>query len=228
MIIILHGENTIKSRDKLVKLINKFKTDNYSVVRLEAKKLELPELEETLLKTNLFGDQEIILIEELHSLPKSNKKNQLIELVSTTNRTVILWEKRTLTKTMLKKFSQAETEEFKLSNSLFSWLDLFHPQTPLPKNLLALAKAIETNGDYMCLVMLIRQISLLIYIKDGGSPAGAPFMISKLKKQAQYFSLNQLLTIHEKLFKLDQKMKASQNYLTLSQELDVLTTTLYS
>lgn len=228
MIIILHGENTIKSRDKLVELINQFKANNQSIIRLDAKKLDIPQLEENLLKNNLFGNEEIILIEELHSLPRSNKKNELINLIANSTKDILLWEKRSLTKTMLKKFPQAKVEEFKLSNSLFSWLDLFNPKTPIKKNLLALDQAINANGDYMCFVMLIRQISLLIYTKDGGQPAGAPFMISKLKKQAQGFSLNQLLKIHEKLFDLDERMKSSKNYLSLAQELDVLTTTLYS
>lgn len=227
MTFILHGENTIKSRDQLVKLVDGFKAKNQSVIRLEAKKLDLPKLEEELVKNNLFGENEAIIIEELHSLPRSKKKNALIDLVASSDRDIVLWEKRKLTPTMLKKFNNAKTEEFKLTNTLFSWLDIFHPKTPAQKNLGSLRKAIKGNGDYMCFVMLIRQISLLIQVKDGGTPPGAPFMISKLKKQANNFSLEELLNIHNKLFDIDTKMKSSKTFLSLDQELDILTTTLY-
>ncbi len=229
MIIILHGENTIKSRDRLTQLVTDLKVKNQEIIRLEAKKLDLPQLEEMLLKNNLFGNQEVLIIEELHSLPKSKKKDELINKIANNNqKDIILWEKRDLTITMLKKFSQAKVEQFKLTNALFSWLDLFHHQTPIKQNLQALKKAIQNNGDYMCFIMLARQISLLIYAKDGGQVKGAPFMISKLKKQAQAFSLEKLLKLHKQLFELDQQMKSSKNFLTLEQALDVLTISLYN
>ena len=228
MTIILHGENTIKSREKLVQIISDFKINKKSVTRLEAKKLDLANLEEELSKSSLFGEDETIVIEELHSLPRSKKKDSLIELVSQSEREIVLWEKRNLTPTMLKKFPQGRVENFKISNTLFSWLDIFHPKTPAHKNLQSLEKAIKSNGDYMCFVMLIRQIGLLIYVKDGGRPAGPPFMVSKIKKQADYFSMDKLLSLHQKLFEIDKKMKSSQSFMTMKQELDILSTSLYS
>lgn len=229
MTIILHGENTIKSRDRLVELIAELKTKSQDIIRLDAKKIELPQLEELLLKTNLFGNEEALVIEELHSLPKSKKKDALISLVANNQqKSLILWEKRDLTATMLKKIPEAKVEQFKLTNALFGWLDLFHQQTPIKQNLTALKQAVKNNGDYMCFIMLARQISLLIAIKDGGQLKLAPFMLSKLKKQAQSFSLEQLLNLHQRLFELDQQIKASKNFLSLEQELDVLTISIYN
>jgi len=229
MTIILHGENTIKSRDRLVELITELKAKTQNVIRLDAKKIELPQLEEILLKTDLFGNEETLVIEELHSLPKSKKKDALINLIANNReKSLILWEKRDLTATMLKKIPEAKVEQFKLTNALFSWLDLFHQQTPIKQNLIALKQAVKNNGDYMCFIMLARQISLLIAVKDGGQLKLAPFMIGKLKKQAQSFSLEQLLNLHQRLFELDQQMKASKNFLNLDQELDVLTISIYN
>jgi DNA polymerase III delta subunit len=228
MTIILHGENTIKSREKLVQIISDLKINKKSVTRLEAKKLDLANLEEELAKSSLFGEDETIVIEEIHSLPRSKKKDSLIQLLSNTDRDIVLWEKRNLTPTMLKKFPQARTEIFKISNTLFSWLDIFHPKTPAQKNLESLDKAIKSNGDYMCFVMLIRQIGLLIHVKDGGRPAGPPFMVSKIKKQASYFSMEKLLDIHRDLFEIDRKMKSSQSFMSMKQELDILSANLYS
>ncbi|NCN45015.1 MAG: hypothetical protein COU63_00355 [Candidatus Pacebacteria bacterium CG10_big_fil_rev_8_21_14_0_10_36_11] len=228
MIKILHGENTIKSREKLVSLLTDLQAKGIKIVRLEANKLNLPELEAALIQTDLFGATETVVIEELHSLLKSKRKDQLINLVAAANKDVILWEKRDLTKPMLAKFPNANIEMFKLSSALFSWLDLFHSETQIQKNLESLHKAIEANTDHMCFVMLMRQVRLLIQIKEGIIPPGAPFMIQKIKKQANYFSLPTLLQIHEDLFKIDMDLKSSKGFSSLQQRLDLLVVNLYS
>lgn len=226
MIIILHGENTVKSRDHLVQLTREAKYAGKDVVQLAAAKLTPADLESTLQKTSLFGTEQLVVIEELHSLPKSNRKNLLIDITSRANVDVILWEKRELTPTMLKKFPKAQVKYFKITNSLFTWLDAFSPKTPKTKQLTLLQQAVQTNGEHMCFVMLARQIRLLIQIKDGGMPAGPPFMIAKLKKQAQDFTLDKLLKIHEQLFMIDQAAKTSQSFFSLGQELDLLSANL--
>lgn len=228
MITVLHGENEIKSREKLVSLLAEIQSRGEKIVRLEGKKITLAQLEEALAQTDLFGKNETLVIEELHSLPRSKKKDELIAQVVNAPKDIILWEKRQLTPTMLKPFAGAKVEEYKLSNSLFSWLDLFHAQTPITKNLTALHTAVKSSGDHMCFLMLIRQIRLLIQVKDGGRPAGAPFMVQKLQKQAQFFTLEALLKIHTLLFELDRNMKSSQGFLSLEQELDLLVMNLYS
>lgn len=220
--IILHGENIIKSRQRLVELIEAAKKAGKDVERLGAAKLKPAELETALQKTSLFGTEQLVVIEELHSLPRSAQKNLLINIVSQANVDVILWEKRALTPTMLKVFPNATVEQFKLSNSLFAWLDALSPKTD-KKQYMRLAEAAQrANGEQMCLAMLIRQVRLLIQVKDGAVPAGPPFMISKLKKQAQDFSLDKLLDLHSQLFTIDLNSKTSNSFLTVGQELDLL------
>jgi DNA polymerase III delta subunit len=222
MTIILHGENVIKSRDQLVASINQAKEDGKEIVRLNAKKISLADLETALQKTSLFGTEQLVIIEELHSLPRSKKKNLLIDTISQANVDVVLWEKRDLTKTMLKKFPKAQVEHFKLTNSLFNWLDAFSPKTSTEKHLKLMKEAQQTNGEHMCLVMLARQIRMLIQTKEGERPAGPPFVVNKLKKQAKDFSLKKLLDIHQRLFEIDLDVKTSGSYLSLGQELDLL------
>lgn len=228
MIIILHGENKIKSRNKLVQIIASLQDKSQDFTRLDAKKITLPQLEKTLAQTSLFGTTETVFIEGIHSLPRSKKKDALISIIPNAQKDVVLWEKRALTPTMLKKFPSAKIELFKLTNSLFAWLDLFSSKTPVKKHLKSMNEAVQANGEHMCFVMLMRQIRLLIQVKDEGKPGGAPFMIRKLQQQAQYFSLNQLLEIHDSLFKIDKKMKSSQGFLSLKQDLDLLGVNLYS
>lgn len=106
--IIIHGENTVNSREKLVELIKKSESKQREILRLEAKNLSEAALEETLGANDLFGSSKTIIIEELHSLPNSARKKALIEQLSKPQiHNLILWEKRSLTKTMVGKFPKA-------------------------------------------------------------------------------------------------------------------------
>ncbi|MGD9129123.1 MAG: hypothetical protein PVJ09_01375 [Candidatus Woesebacteria bacterium] len=224
MITILHGDNTIKSREKLVEIINAAKGKNIKIIRLEAKKLTEPRLEENLLSESLFLDSKLVIIEELHSLPRSKKKNNLIDMIAKSKTEIVLWEKRQLTATMLKKFSQAKVFQFKLSRILFTWLDSLNPQKKQKKKQLELLQqTTQYDDEWICFSMLIRQIRLMIQAKEGAKIKGAPFMITKLKKQAQAFSLTKLIQIHKQLLKIDLAHKSSNNYLDLAQDLNILT-----
>lgn len=225
MITILHGENEVKSRDQLATLLSQAKENNFQIERLEAKRLSLADLEQALVSNSLFGEKKLLIIETLHSLPRSKKKNQLINLLNQTNSDVeiILWEKRSLTPTMIKKINPQKVQEFKTSSSTFAWLDSLSGNKKTIKNQLALlAKADQDDGEQMCFAMLARQVRLLITAKDGGELKGHPFVIKKVKSQANNFTIDQLLSIHKRMLDIDQKMKTSTNFLSLKAELDLL------
>jgi hypothetical protein len=62
---------------------------------------------------------------------------------------------------------------------------------------------------------------MLIQVKENQVIKMAPFMLAKLKKQAQEFSLAKLLTLHQLLYQIDQKQKQSTSLLNLETELDL-------
>ncbi len=223
MLTILHGENIVDSRHKLLELITTAKNNHKSIERLDAKKINPVILESKLVKQDLFGTKITVVIEELHSLPRSKQKTLLIELIARSEIDVILWEKRKLTAAMIKKFPQARNIEFKLSNALFGWLDsLSGHKNNTKQQLVTFHQALKTEDPHLCLIMLARQIRMLIEVKDSGSMAGAPWMIQKIKRQSQTFSLPQLLEIHHQLLKIDLRQKTSTNAISLDQELDLL------
>jgi DNA polymerase III delta subunit len=223
MLTVLHGENIIASRDKLVELITEAKEKNKSIERLDAKKINPGFLEGKLIKRDLFGTERMVVIEELHSLPRSKQKDFLIELITKSDVDVVLWEKRKLTPTMIKKFPQAQSLEFKLSSALFNWLDsLSGNKNTRTQQIATFHKTLETEDPHLCLVMLARQIRMLIQTKDGGKIAGPPWVIKKVQKQSQSFKLQQLLEVHQRLLDIDLRQKTSTNALELDQELDLL------
>lgn len=230
MLTILHGEHTNQSREKLAELIQTAKEKGQEIERLAAKGLTAAKLEESLGSQNLFHSDRLVIIEELHSLPRSNKKTELLDLIEThtaQNADIVLWERRSLTKTMLKKFTSAQATEYKMSKALFKWLDtLGSSGKSKAQKLQLLERALDQDGAHFCFVMLIRQIRLLLISADGGTIAGAPFVQKKISSQARQFSIQQLLTLHSRLLKIDLAQKTSSNTLTLQQELDLVTISL--
>lgn len=230
--LILHGENNIQSRNRLFEYITSAKESSKHVHHLDARTLDMVTLEQAVGSESLFGEQKLLVIEELHSLPKSKKKDELIEFINQSTShsdsngiEVILWEKRDLTPTMLKKFTFAKSEQFKLSSALFVWLDNLSgikDSSQLKKMLDLFHKAWQSDGDFMCFSMLTRQLRLLIQAKEGNFSSLAPFMIGKLKKQSTSFSIEQLLATHHKLLLIDTAQKTSQSKLPLAQELELL------
>ncbi|MBU0974506.1 hypothetical protein KKD03_02285 [Patescibacteria group bacterium] len=227
--IIIHGENTTNSRQKLVEVIDDKKSKNQEIIRLEAKQLTEANLEEALGANDLFGTSKRIIIEELHSLPVSKKKKNLIELISKPQiHDIVLWEKRSLTKTMLGKISNESNQssfidfEFKISKTLFTWLDSLGTPGNNQKKLQLLHSTIETDGEFFCFLMLVRQMRMLIEVKSGGVVKGAPFMIVKLNKQASNFSLHELLDVYKELLEIDIKQKTSTSLIDTVAMLDLL------
>ena len=233
--IIIHGDNLVLARNRLAEVIAEAKVKNQKITRLEAKAVTPASLQEALGSASLFGEQKLLIIEELHSLPTSKKKKELISQISATvsgadNGTpttqIVLFEKKKLTATMLKKFQSQGTNrtqifEFKISNSLWKLLDFIgnHDKT---KTLEILHQAIAQNDEYFVFTMICRQIRMLIETKAGGILKGAPFMISKLKSQASKFTLPQLLKLHTQIFQIDLSQKTSSTPYTLTQQLDLL------
>lgn len=223
--LIIHGENTVQSRKILQEKIDAAHSKKVEVFRLDAKKLTPSQLQESLGSSDLFGSEKLIVIEELHSLPTSQRKKDLIELLSKTNTKTdtetILWEKRSLTKTMLKPFGLAVEKECKPSNYLFSWLDMIG-STDKKKTVQAFHTALAHEDEMFCFIMFIRQIRMLIQAKDNTPIAGPPFMITKLKKQAQSLTIEKLLQIHATLLEIDTKIKTSKLRNTVTAELDLI------
>lgn len=229
---IFHGDNLEQSRQAMYQLLEKLATTTDSPAKptyIPAKNLELPELEQALQSQSLFAEPNVVIIEELHSLQTSNRKKALLEYLQQQSEalpestTIILWEKRLLTKTMLKKFPSAQDQAFNISKVLFKWLETLSPnQKTKTKQLKMLHQALEQEDTFLVFAMLIRQSRMLIQAKSGMQMKGAPFIIAKLKKQAQDFSLSQLISIHNQLAELDWKLKNSQLAGTLEQELDLL------
>lgn len=224
--LILHGEHELNSRAKLIELTTAAKQNGTQVIWLDGKKLTLAELELALGSDTLFSNPKLLVIEQVFAGPKSKRKDELAKaLGEITDQSVelMLWEAKSLTATQLKTLGNPKSEVFKLSNAVFTWLDALSPvKATKPKQLELLAKAAAAESAEFCLLMLIRQLRLLIQAKENRLPPMAPFMIGKIKKQAEPFSLMQLVALHSGIFEIDKRQKTGTSPANTCQELEVL------
>jgi hypothetical protein len=221
-LIILHGEHHVESRNALQRLIDQSATRDVITQWQDAKSLQLADLEIIFGSQELFGQKKLLIIERLHSLPRSNRKTELIALIAksaNSQNEIVLWEKKLLTATQLKQFPSAKNQLFKLSSALFAWLDLFGSLGS--RQFDKFIEAIAADGKEFCFLMLARQIRYLIAAKSGSPLPGAPFIQQKLSKQASLFSQKQLFDIHQKLTFLDYSVKTGQ-VINLVHELEKL------
>ena len=222
--IILHGDHQPNSRQRLTTLITEANAHNVNVTRVEATDLTANTLEMLLGQNSLFDTTELVIIEGLHSLPAGQQRKTIIQLLTqhTQNPNLIIWENKSLTTAQLKNFQNAKIEEFKIKKLLFAWLDSLSPQTQKGRLLMLFGQVIDQESVEFVFLMLARQIRLLIQTKEGISPpSGSPFMLSKLRRQAQAFTLEQLLKLHAQLLKIDLDQKTGKSQLDLKAQLDL-------
>ncbi|HZZ98403.1 MAG TPA: hypothetical protein VFG51_00555 [Candidatus Saccharimonadia bacterium] len=220
MLTLFHGDNLVASRKVYVDAVAAAKAGGL-VVQLVAKTLTPVSLGDTLGAQDLFCQKKTVAIEGLLSLLRSKAKDQMIELVLSSNQDILLWEGKSATPAQLKKFPNAKIQFFRTSPAVFVWLDSMRPGNAF-QSVQLFRKAVEQEGAEMCFAMLTRQVRLLLQAKEGSQLKMAPFAIAKLKKQAEQFSIPQLMKLHKELVRLDGLAKTSGSAATLEQNLTLL------
>jgi DNA polymerase III delta subunit len=222
---VLHGEHEVASRRALQAIIDELRQQGRELRRIDARKASRAEIEQALGASSLFGDDEVVIIEGLHSLPRGKKRTELMELVSSADRPLVLWEKRSLTKTMLKRFADAEVKEFKLGKPLFDWLDSLQGNSSgrqRQRMLQLLHRALEQEDECFAFAMLVRQVRLLLQAVEGSKIKGHPFVVKKINRQARSFDEATLVAMHARLTELDYRLKTGQLPQGMATALDQL------
>ncbi len=226
MITILHGEHLVQSRQMLTKLLNTARAAGQQIVHLESKKLDNATLQNELRSQSLFAEPRTLVIEELHSLPKSKKKDELIQILAEGStqleQATILWEKKQLGVTELKKFPFAKVQLFTPTRAMFAWLNAIsgqHTDANMAKIIKLLRAAVESDGEQFCFAMLIRQVRLLMETKEIGPENTTQ---PRMTGQANSFSWSQLFWLHKQLLLIDQAQKNSTTPFRLVSQLELL------
>ena len=80
MIIVLHGEHQVESRNRLLELKSQAAELNKEIITLDGALIELTDLIQSLEATSLFNEQKLVIAENLLSILKAGaKRDEIIE-----------------------------------------------------------------------------------------------------------------------------------------------------
>lgn len=226
--LLLHGDNLVQSRVVLREEIAQAKASGHIVHTLTAKSLSVSDLEAALFTDSLFAEPKTVVIEELHSLPKSAKRDQLISLVANAaaqnSPNLILWDKKSLLVSDLKKFPSAVIRAFPASKAMFQWLDSWSGKasaSQVSRQLDLLQTALAQDGAEFCLTMAAWKVRQLLEAATSRAANGKP-LNPRAVSQAKSFSEDQLWKLHQAVTLLDLRNKTSQLVLDLPRQLALL------
>lgn len=225
MIILIHGDNQIQSRNKLNEYLEKAKTQNKEIIIKDGGKLTLEEARNILESTSFFGENRMSIWENFLSSTKSKDKEKILEYLGKNSVLIelIFWEGKALKNPPPLKFEKIEI--FKIPAFLFQFLDSFSPnnKTECLKKFVDLK---NTEEPEMIFFMLIRQIRFLLMAEDNFFDDIAIWQKSKMISQAKQFKKGQLRDLYEKLLKIDYDQKTSGSLESLAMRLEVLISSL--
>ena len=207
MLTIIHGADIVASRKFFLNEKQRFADS----VFLRQDEVSLTHLAQILDGGGLFEDSKTLFIEQfLTEKKKSAEKDAIIEFLikQAGTHTITLWEGKEHTTAALNAIKGAKIEAFKLSSSLFTFLDAIKPGNG--KTLINLFhQTLETTEPEMIFFMLIRQMRVLLCLSDGNNETisevsrMSPWQKSKVEKQVKSFDKELLRKLFAQLFEIE-------------------------
>ncbi|MCJ7741015.1 hypothetical protein MUP32_06935 [Candidatus Microgenomates bacterium] len=223
MIILIHGDDTVTSRNKLKE--ENDKVPESEIVHFEGSKLQLSDLVNSLEASSLFAEKKLVIVENFLSGGMNKSKQQIFEYLSGQIflHDLIFWEGKRIEKATIKKyFSKAKEISCLLPSLLFKFLDLLGIERP-ESLLLLFHNLLKQTEAELVYAMILRQWRNLIVVKDNPTllPGFAPWQIGKLKSQSRGLSLEEYILSYRKLLAIDYQIKSGQTPYRLEQLLDI-------
>lgn len=219
---ILHGENRVESRKKLSEIIRDAKSKGWEVTRVDGTSLTRGELFTHARSQTLLSTGQLLVIENFF---QNNRKaaEDVLEIPQDENITLVFWEGKALTPATVKKLQGKFTvQEFKIPVAVFKFLDSLSPGNA-KGSLRLLQEAKNRDEAEFLLIMMARQVRLLIWAKEGPETLKLPpWMKNNLSRQSEKFTLDELLSFHNKLLGLDRDNKHSRLPENLEASLELL------
>ena len=220
MLYIITGEDIVTSRNKVNELIGKKK----NVVKLDAKKSSLSELELNFITDNLFSDDKVIVIE---NFLKIKSQESLIKMINNNQQVeVILWDEGELSPKLKSIYKSARLMSFVFPKYYYSLLDSF---TPGNKKIINLLKESLNNLTVEQVFFgLIKRSRQLLILKGNNYQEFSEFsrmqewQLGKIKTQSDKWDKKDLENLLIELSSLDEKNKTGMLSMDLSRHLDIL------
>ena len=198
----------------------KTQQNKIEIVNLDGTKITLEQIRSATGSSSMFGNDKLIVIENLLSSQKSQRKEKITDYLfhKEFNNEIILWEGKNVDRRTIPQGLVIEV--FEPDKHLFKFLESLKPNSAVIS--LSILKQLEkTEAPELIFYMLTRQVRQLILAKEN-LYKGAPWQESKLKAQASQFKAGQLELIFKELEKIDYNQKTGNDALDLTSRLDIL------
>jgi hypothetical protein len=204
-IIVLHGDDTAKSYDRLSKFIETAKKRSWEIVTDEFPNTP-----------SLFGTERLIIYRDYKLLTSKDIKN-----FDRFEGTLVIYHPGDLPQTFIKQMPKDfKMEKFEMPRILFTFLESFYPGNS-ERSLKLLHDLIKTTAIELIFFMLARHLKDIYWVTiDPQTDQYPSWRLSKLKSQANKFTINNLQSIIGKLAEIDIAVKTSKA--DLLTELDLL------
>ena len=223
--IILHGDNTLDSRQRLRELKEVFaKNSGTQVIEFKGNRLSLTQLIQATQGNSLFGFDRLVVIEKLFTGQTSQAKQKIIDFLKKEGlKNLIVWEDKQIDGRKITSL-RAKVEVFRIKLSLFSFLDAFQPQAQKEKTRL-FHQTLNDSPVELVFFLLAKRVAQLIIAKDSQGKdleSIAPWQKKKILDQAKQFSLSQLLWLYRQLLLIESSQKTGKSKLGLDWQVDLL------
>lgn len=217
-IFILHGDDTIKSYERLKKFIETAQARSWEVAYLDDSDRSL---RENLSSTSLFGAERFFILRDFRMLGKKDQewlKKQSTEMPGN----LIIYHEGTLNQTFLKSLPNSKVEEFKLPKLIWNFLEHMIPGNSKIA-LKEFNKIIEKDAPELIFSLIAKQFRDLYWVKVDAASTGFPsWKIGKLKSQSSKFTDEKLREIINNLAEIDIDVKTGKGELISSLDLLIL------
>jgi DNA polymerase III delta subunit len=217
---IICGENQIASRLALSEKIKNAGLLKIEIVNLDGTKINLEQIRSATGSSSMFGHDKLIIIENLLSSQKSQRKDKIFEYLfkKELNNEIVLWEGKNVDRRTIPQGLAIKV--FELDKLLFKFLDSIKPNFSTI-SLTILKELEQTVAPELIFFMLTRQIRQLILAREN-LYRGAPWQEGKLKSQAKLFNSGHLEKVYQELQEIDYNQKTGNDALNLISRLDLL------
>jgi len=226
MLTIIHGDHIEASRNELNRLKSTFV--GKEVRFLDGKNIDEAFLRQALESSSLFGGDNIVVLENLFTPlgKKTSIQKQYAKILNESEKdvSIILWEPKELSKTLLGLFPEAHDNQFSLPKLLFTFLDSIKPANI--KHLLFLYHDLHTQeASELIFYMLASRVRQLIAAKSNVLlPKMNSWQMSRLTNQSRFFTMEQLTHMHKNILSREFALKTGTTPFTLSQHIEQILT----
>ncbi len=217
-IYVLHGEDSLKSYERLIKFTDTAKARGWEVTYIDSdSKLSLGEILST---PNLFGDERFFVLKDIKLLKDKDFK-WLSENSDNIGGNLVIYSDTPIGKTFLNKLPKAQKiEEFRLPQKLFNFLDSLYPGNS--SQAITLFNEISGTQPVEFTFALLAKLFRDMYWALVGELPYPSWRAGKIKRQALLFGQERLKGIIGQLADIDIKAKTGQA--NLKDELDLFLT----